>query len=112
MVAKSGSKEWYQKKYETAANGLADAKSELKALKAELKELKKTAGGLQIDTSLLSERRQASIRKFFGAAQRYSSREPGQIAAACIANIADGTRRVPVAGLMSRLKRMNGMGLR
>ena len=112
MVAKSGSKEWYKEKYETAAEGLADAKSELKALKAELKELKKTAGGLQIDTSLLSESRQSAVSTLLHNAQRYCDKEPGQIAAACIANVAEGSRRIPVQGLMSQLKRMNGMGLR
>ena len=109
-MAKSGSKEWYKEKHEAA-------KAEIKQLKAELAEAKeappkKEAADLALDTSLLSERRVSAIRKFLNTSERYSKKTHGQILAASIAYLADGTRKTHASGLMAELKRLKGSGLR
>ena len=113
-MAKSGSKEWHKEKYEAAkkeageaADALDDALAKVKDLESQLAD-----SGLRVDTSLLSERRLSGVNTFFHKAQRYCDKDAGQIAAACLADLAEGARRVPVQGLMGRLKRINGLGLR
>jgi len=113
-VAKNGSREWYKAKFEDAQKesdkasaALADALAKVVSLEAQLKE-----GGLRVDTSLLSPRRLSGVNTFLHKAKRYTDKETGHIVAACLADMAEGSRRVAVQGLIARLKRMNGMGLR
>ena len=109
-MAKSGSIQWYKDKYEAAVERLDKAKADIKALKEQIGNAP-TVCEVQVDTSKLTDRSRASVAKFFHQAERCTNATASEIAAACIVHLADGTRRVPVQGLMGLLKRMKGTGL-
>ena len=107
-MAKKGSLEWYRGKYDSA-------KAEVATLKAELKAAKASAppdDALVVDTTFLNERNRQAITKFLTKSQRYARRDIGQIAASCLAYLADTTRRASVAGVIKSVKALPGSGLR
>lgn len=109
-MAKNGSKEWHKDKLEAAKAEIQQLKAELAAPKEEAP--KEETADLALDLSLLSDRRVSAIRKFLYTSERYSRKTHGQILAAAIAYLADGTRKTHVSGLMAELKRLKGSGLR
>ena len=107
-MAKSGSKEWYKEKYDAA-------KAEIAALKAELEAVEPNSvpdGVVVLDTSLMSCRNKQAIDKFLAKSQRYAKKEPGQIAASLLAQVADSARRSSVAAIIKTAKALPGSGLR
>ena len=109
-MAKSGSIQWYKDKYEAAVERLDKAKADIKALKEQIGNAPPVCE-VQVDTSLMDPRRVQAVHQFFHSAQKYTASSPSQTAAACIAHRAEGSRRIPVQGLISQLKRMSGLGL-